>query len=164
MSELIDLVDENNVAIGTTDVDMAHKQKQIHRVVGILLFDEDNNLCLQDENDYHKLDLSVGGHVRQGESYDEAAQREMQEELGVKTPLTHITTFLPANAKLGHFWAIYEGQLPYDWVFSPTDEIKSVSKMSLRDVSEKLKTSPEIFTHGFLNVFMEYNRIRSGAK
>lgn len=160
MSELVDLVDEHNVVIGTIDVDTAHEQKQIHRVVGVLLFDADGNLCLQSGNGYHKLDLSVGGHVRQGESYAEAAQREMQEELGIKTPITHVTTFLPANAKLGHFWAVYEGKLPGGWFFLPTDEVKSVSRMSIPDVSEKIKTSPEMFTHGFLNVFTEYGLIK----
>ncbi len=158
--ELIDLVDTQNNVIGTTDVEMAHKHRQLHRVVGVFLFDSNGDLCLQDGNDYKKYDLSVGGHVRQGEAYEDAAQREMQEELGIQVPLVHISTFLPSNAKLGHFWAIYRGELPSGWKFSPTEEVSSVTKMSMEEISEKLKASPELFTHGFFNAFTEFIRVK----
>ncbi len=160
MSELIDLVDTRNNVIGTADAETAHEQRQLHRVVGVFLFDLNGDLCLQDGNDYKKYDLSVGGHVRQGEAYEDAAQREMQEELGIRVPLVHISTFLPSNAKMGHFWAIYQGELPPDWKFSPTEEVSSVTKMSMEEIVEKLKSSPELFTHGFLNAFAEFNRLK----
>lgn len=100
--ELIDLVDQDNNIIGVTDVETAHEKKQLHRVVGIFLFDTKGNMCLQNGNKYNKYDLAVGGHVQQGETYDEAAQREMQEELNVDVPLTHLSTFLPENARMAH--------------------------------------------------------------
>jgi len=160
MSELIDLIDINNNVIGTTDVVTAHEKKQLHRVVGILLFDLNGDLYIQNGNDYYKYDLSVGGHVEKNETYEQAAYREMQEELGVKVPLVHINNFLPLNAKMGHFWAIYKGELPIDWNFSPTEEVTSVVKMSMKELSEKLKLSPELFTHGFINVFTEFKRFK----
>ncbi len=164
MSEAIDLVDISNNVIGTTDVENAHKQKQLHRVVGVLLFDLKGNLYLQNGNKYNKYDLSVGGHVGQGETYEQAAHREMQEELGVEVPLIHMGTFLSSNAKLGHFWAIYQGELPLDWNSSPTEEVASVIKMNMQEVLEKLKLSPELFTHGFINVFNEFNRVKHKNK
>ena len=162
MSEIVDLVDEENNIIGETDVETAHGQRQLHRVVGVLLFDENGDLCVQSGNEYDKFDLSVGGHVKQGETYEDAAQREMQEELGVDVLLVHVSTFLPVNNKLGHFWAIYQGRLPENWNFSPTEEVSSVTKMSLQEISEKMESSPELFTHGFVNVFNEFNRIKLG--
>lgn len=164
MSELIDLVDIDNNAVGTTDVETAHAQRQLHRVVGVFLFDSSGNILLQEDNNHRKYDLSVGGHVKRGEEYDKAAQREMQEELGVEVPLTHLSTFLPANAKLGHFWALYQGELPLGWEFSPTYEVKSVIKMSVQDIAVKIKLSPEIFTQGFLNAFAEFDRVKTGNK
>jgi len=163
MSELIDLVDVNNNVIGTTDVATAHEQKQLHRVVGVLLFDSNGDLYLQNGNKYKKYDLSVGGHVGQSETYEKAAYREMQEELNINVPLVHITTFLPSTAKLGHFWAIYQGEIPIDWNFSPTEEVASVIKMNVQEVFNKLKLSPELFTHGFINVFTEFNRVKSAS-
>ena len=164
MAELIDLVDKNNCVIGTTDVATAHERKQLHRVVGVLLFDSNGDLYLQNGNKYKKYDLSVGGHVGQGETYEQAAYREMQEELGVKVPLIHINTFLPSNAKMGHFWGIYQGELPVNWHFSPTEEVTSVVKMSIQELSETLKLSPELFTYGFINVFTEFNRVKRTSK
>jgi len=160
MAELIDLVDTSNNIIGTTDVTTAHQQKQLHRVVGILLFDSNGNLYLQNGNKYNKYDLSVGGHVGQGETYEQAAHREMKEELGIDVQLIHVSTFLSSNAKKGHFWAIYQGELPINWHFSPTEEVASVVKMSGQELSETLKLSPELFTHGFINVFTEFNRVK----
>jgi isopentenyldiphosphate isomerase len=164
MAELIDLVDINNKVIGTTEVTTAHEQKQLHRVVGILLFDSSGNLYLQNGNKYKKYDLSVGGHVGQGETYEQAAHREMQEELGVDVELIHISTFLSSNTKMGHFWKIYQGELPINWHFLPTEEVASVVKMSMKELSETLKLSPELFTHGFINVFTEFNRIKKTSK
>src|SRR3989344_5375786 len=160
MPESIDLVDTNNNVIGTTDVATAHELRQLHRVVGVFLFDSNGDLYLQNEGKYNKYDLSVGGHVQQGETYEEAAQSEMLEELAVQVPLIHISTFLPSNTKLGHFWAVYEGNLPSDWKFSPTEEVASVIKMSTQEIFLKLKASPELFTHGFTNVFTEFNRVK----
>lgn len=160
MPESIDLVDEQNNVIGITDVKTAHDQRQLHRVIGVFLFDKWGNLYLQNENKYHKYDLSVGGHVQQGETFDEAAQREMQEELGIQVPLIHISTFLPTNTKLGHFWTLYQGELPANWNFSPTEEVASVIKMDMREILKKVKLSPELFTHGFINALTEFNRLR----
>jgi isopentenyl-diphosphate delta-isomerase len=164
MAELIDLVDINNKVIGTTDVATAHQQKQLHRVVGILLFDSSGSLYLQNGNKYKKYDLSVGGHVGQGETYEQAAHREMKEELGVDVKLIDVSTFLSSNAKMGHFWRIYQGELPIDWNFLPTEEVASVIKMSTQELSKTLKLSPELFTHGFINVFNEFNRVKKTDK
>ena len=66
----------------------------------------------------------------------------MQEELGVKVPLVHMKTFLSSNATMGHLWAVYLGELPLDWNFSPNAEVASVVKMSTKEIYEKLKLSP----------------------
>ena len=84
----------------------------------------------------------------------------MQEELGVKVPLVHMKTFLSSNATMGHFWAVYLGELPLDWNFSPNAEVASVVKMSTKEIYEKLKLSPELFTQGFINVLTEFDLIK----
>src|SRR3989344_4293112 len=124
--ELIDLIDEDDIVVGTTDVETAHARKQLHRVVGVFVFDEDENLYLQKGNKYGKYDLSVGGHVAQGESYDAAACREMRQELGLNILIDHIITFFPADARLGHRWALYRGTAPHGWKFSETKEVQSL--------------------------------------
>lgn len=161
-TELVDIVDSENTVIGSADVDTAHDQRLMHRVVGVFVFDKERkNLYLQNGNKFGKLDLSVGGHVQKGESYDDAVVREMYEELGLRTSLRHVSTFLPAEARLNHYWALYEAVAPNDWIFEGTEEVTSLEKMTVADVLEEIKTRPERFTHGFLNTIGEMIRINA---
>lgn len=136
--EYIDLVDKNNNVIGITTAKIAHKKKQIHRVAGILLFDDLGNVVLESGTKYNLIELSVGGHVRRGESYEEAAHREMFEEVGVVTELEHLFTFLPVNNKMGHFWGVFRGKIPTDWEFKETEEVKNVIKINFKVFLKKL--------------------------
>jgi isopentenyldiphosphate isomerase len=160
-TELVDIVNESNEVIGSIDVESAHNQKLMHRVAGVFVFDVDGNLYLQKGNKYGKLDLSVGGHVHQGESYEIAAQREMREELGLEVPIKHISTFLPSNARLNHFWAIYTAIAPTGWVFKETEEVASLQKMDLKEIVSMVKFDPDMFTHGFINTLKEFVRVKN---
>jgi isopentenyldiphosphate isomerase len=159
-SEQIDIVDENNNVIGTTDAATAHEKKLMHRIVGVFVFDTDGSLYVQTGNKYGKYDLAVGGHVGKGESYDSAAQREMLEEIGLNVPIKPLSTFLPENARLNHFWAIYEATAPTGWEFIETEEVKALEKMKVSDIVVAMDTDPEKFTHGFVNAMREFVRIK----
>lgn len=160
-SESIDIVDEDNNIIGESDVATAHVQGLRHRIAGVFVFDTDGDLYLQTGNKYGKYDLSAGGHVRQGESYEDAAKREMLEEIGLEVSIQLVSIFLPADARLNHFWAIYAATTPMDWRFKPTKEVWSLEKMKLDDVITSIKQEPEKFTHGFINALREYIRIQT---
>jgi ADP-ribose pyrophosphatase YjhB (NUDIX family) len=124
--------------------------------VGVFLFDLENNLILQSGNKFNKLDISVGGHVKKGEAYDEAAVREMSEELGLSVSLTHISTFIPSHARFNHYWSIYKARTPQGWIFTETDEVSSIITMSIKELEEKIISEPDSFTHGFINAFTEF--------
>lgn len=158
--ELIDIVDENNNIVGSTDAKTAHDQKIMHRVVGVFVFDADENLYLQKGNKYGKLDISVGGHVQKGELYEVAAQREMLEELGLVTPINHISTFLPKNARLNHYWAIYTATASPEWKFKETEEVKALEKIDMAKVITMMRSSPNAFTYGFINTMKEFMRVK----
>lgn len=160
-SEQIDVVDENNNVVGTTDAETAHTQKLRHRIVGVFVFDVDGNLYLQTGNKYEKYDLSVGGHVKKGESYKDAARREMFEEVGLQVPIEHVSTFLPTDARLNHYWSIYTATAPQDWKFTETEEVQSLAKMNLTDIVAAMNSTPEKFTHGFINAMKEFMRIKN---
>lgn len=159
-TEIVDIVDEKNNVVGSVDVATAHNKKLMHRVVGVFVFDKNGNLYLQKGNKYGKLDLSVGGHVHQGEAYEKAAQREMLEEIGLTVPLQHISTFLPKEARLNHYWAIFTAVAPNDWQFKATEEVSSLEKMSLVKIKEIMRTEPDSFTHGFMNTITELLRVK----
>jgi len=162
-SELIDVVDKNNNIIGESDVATSHAKGLRHRIAGVFVFDTEGALYLQTGNKYGKHDLSVGGHVRKGESYEDAAKREMLEEIGLEVPLQLVSTFLPTDARLNHFWAIYRATAPMDWKFRPTKEVWSLEKMKLEDVIASINQEPKQFTHGFISAMREYIRVKHSS-
>jgi len=159
-TEIVDIVDEKNNIIGSVDVATAHDKKLMHRVVGVFVFDIHGDVYLQKGNKYGRLDLSVGGHVKQGETYEKAAQREMFEEIGLTAPLQYVSIFLPKEARLNHYWAVFMTVAPDDWQFKSTEEVSSLEKISLAKIKEMMRTEPDSFTHGFMNTMNELIRVK----
>ncbi|MEX0917433.1 MAG: NUDIX domain-containing protein [Candidatus Paceibacterota bacterium] len=160
-TEIVDIVDEDNSVVGSASVAEAHDKRLLHRVVGVFVFDIGGSLYLQTSNKYGRLDLSVGGHVQQGETYEEAARREMLEEIGLKVPIQHVVTFLPANAKLGHYWGLFTATAPEGWQFEATEEVSSLSRFDIDAIKQKMKSNPNTFTHGSMNVMTELIRVKN---
>lgn len=90
MSEWCVLTNEQGAPIGCARRTVCHGNTALlHAVVHVFVIDEDGRIFLQKRamnKDIQpgKWDTSVGGHVDPGETYDTAAWREMQEELGIQ--------------------------------------------------------------------------------
>jgi isopentenyl-diphosphate delta-isomerase len=88
--ELFDLVNSQDRVIGQATRGECHSDSQLrHRGVLVLVFNSQNRLWLQKRSITKDLypgnwALSATGHVTSGQSYQEAAQKELEEELGVK--------------------------------------------------------------------------------
>ncbi len=89
LKEFLDVVDENDNVIGKASRIACHVNNSlIHRSVVVLLYDSNNQVFLtkrkENKTEYPgALDSSAAGHARSGESYEQSAERELQEELGV---------------------------------------------------------------------------------
>jgi isopentenyldiphosphate isomerase len=86
---LIAIVDENDIIIGAETRQTARSQGLRHRIVRIFLVNATGQILLQQRSfaladSPGKWDQSVGGHVDEGETYEQAALREAREELGVE--------------------------------------------------------------------------------
>lgn len=92
--ELFDLVDKDDSVIGTTNKPEAHSKGLLRRVAAVYVFNEKGQLYVQVHKKSGGLyDHSVGGHISQGESYEDGASREALEELGIGQQLDKLTTF-----------------------------------------------------------------------
>ncbi|HSW74438.1 MAG TPA: NUDIX domain-containing protein [Candidatus Saccharimonadales bacterium] len=85
----IQIVDENNNPTGSATKQEAWKHGLIHRVVRISILDPAGRLLVQKRSLQKGLfpgrwDNSAAGHVDAGETYEQAALRELHEELGLK--------------------------------------------------------------------------------
>ncbi|HNR92989.1 MAG TPA: NUDIX domain-containing protein [Kiritimatiellia bacterium] len=90
--EIFPVVDENGTEIGRARRSECHGNPAlIHPVVHVIVRSRRGEIFLQRRNIRRdvqpgKWDTSVGGHMHPGEEAAGAAQREMQEELGVRPP------------------------------------------------------------------------------
>lgn len=89
MDEMLTRVTEEDDVLGPVPRSQVHGNPAlIHRSVHILVLSPEGRLLLQKrslrkDTQPGKWDTSVGGHVGFGQSYEEAARREAEEELGM---------------------------------------------------------------------------------
>lgn len=96
MPTLYPIVNEKDEIIGEMDKKEAYAKSQMLRSSVILVFNDKNELFLQkraaNKDRYPSYYCaSAAGHVEPGESYEEAAKRELLEELGIEAELVFLT-------------------------------------------------------------------------
>ncbi|MBB5939237.1 NUDIX hydrolase [Streptomyces zagrosensis] len=99
MSELVEHVDEHDRVLGIVERDKAVREKWLHRIAATICRDcEGRILVLRRAETLSRFpgyyDAMVGGAVDVGESYEEAAVRELAEELGVRVPVRFLFKLL----------------------------------------------------------------------
>ena len=104
--ERFSVVDEQDQVTGAAPRGQVHGNNLLHRAVHILIFNPAGEVFLQLRSrwkDRHPLrwDSSAAGHVCAGEEYDQAAIRELREELGIDIPLTKVAK-LTASQRTDH--------------------------------------------------------------
>ncbi|MGC8660460.1 MAG: NUDIX hydrolase [Desulfomonilaceae bacterium] len=87
-NEILDVVDSDDKVVGHATRGQIHKEGWLHRAVHVFLFNSTGEIYIQRRSslkDRHpsKLDSSAAGHVDSMENYEEAAKRELNEELGI---------------------------------------------------------------------------------
>ncbi len=90
--EIVEVIDKNNGPLSRRALAECLKLGLLHRAVAIVLRNFRDGMFLQrrsltDEWMPGKWTLSCTGHVRAGENPEEAAKRELKEELGLETDL-----------------------------------------------------------------------------
>lgn len=157
----IQFVDENDKVIGSGTKDEALEQGIAHRVSRVFLFNAEDELLIQRRGDHlisfpGRWDHSASGHVDEGETYMEAAVREMQEEIGVTgVPLEEISKEYfeeDINGRIAkRFNAVYTGQYDGD-VHANPDEVAEVRWISPATLKKWVDEKPDEFTPGFKHV------------
>jgi isopentenyldiphosphate isomerase len=86
--ELVDIVDDDDIVVGTVTRSEMRSRRLQHRSVGIAVMSTDGRLLIHRRSLAKDIwpgwwDIAAGGVVASGETYEEAARRELEEELGV---------------------------------------------------------------------------------
>ena len=151
--ELLDIVDENDKVIGTASQEEALSKKLRRRMVHVLMFDKQGRLALQMRGKDcsfcpHHWSTSVGGHVQSGESYEQAANREFKEELGVINALSFFSKdYFISKTGLQMFLVtyktIFEG--PFELEEGKVDKVEYFTIEEIRNmIDNNEKFHPEL--------------------
>jgi len=165
-NERFRVVDENDKILRDASRSQVHANNLRHRAVHILIFNPAGEVYLQQRSrwkDRHPLkwDSSAAGHVGAAESYDETAQRELKEELGITVRLEKISK-LPASERTDQeFVWLYQGEVAGD--LSPNrTEIETGAFFPETVIDGWAAARPEDFAPGFIECWKVYRRKACG--
>lgn len=112
--EILVTVDNDDNVIGSADKKEIYEKNLTHRISHVIIFNNKGEMALQLRS--KKVSFcpshwctSAAGHVRDGESYEEAALREYEEELGANSELKSAGKyFYHVNGIPDRFLALFE--------------------------------------------------------
>ena len=141
----ITIVDEHDNILRQGSKDEAQTKGLWHRVVRVMVEDEDGHILIQKRNADKQLypgcwDNSAAGHVDAGESYRQAAKRELHEEIGITPELLEVDYYQAKGVfhgrKLNRFVRLYKAVVPHSTSFTiqkaELSEVKWVTLAELR--------------------------------
>jgi len=155
MDEYFDIVNERDEVVGRATRKEVHARALWHRAVHVLMFDAAGRLFLQKRS--MKKDMSPGlwdsscaGHVDAGEGYDNAAVRELREELGIELQAPPERWFhIRARPETGwEFCWIYRLQHDGPLVLHP-EEIETGEWLTTDELTRQMAATPGKFTVPF---------------
>jgi len=164
--EIVAIVDEHNNVVGAAPRWEMRAQRLPHRSTYILVFNSQGELYVQKRTLTKDVfpgyyDPAAGGVVLAGESYEQGAKRELEEEMGISdVPLSWLFDFYFADEKTrvwgGVFFCVYDGE-----VVLQEEEVESGAFMRIGDILRQAETEP--FTPDGLYVLRRYLDSRDEA-
>ena len=164
MEENVILVDEQDNQLGLMPKMEAHEKAVLHRAFSVFIFNDEGELMLQQRaaHKYHSPLLWTNtccSHQRDGESNIEAGKRRLIEEMGFKTNLKEIFSFV---YKAPFDNGLTEHELDHVMIgnfngvpkINP-DEVASFKWMTLEAVKKDIELQPNIYTAWFKIIFKE---------
>jgi isopentenyldiphosphate isomerase len=160
--ELLEVVDSEDTVIRRATRAEIHRNGLMHRAVHLFVFNASREIYVQRRSaskDSHplKLDSSAAGHVDPGESYEEAAVRELREELGITGKVERVLR-LRASPETDYehvtlFCVVTESEP------SPNSEEIVWGGFMTRDrLSSLMEQTPEDFVPAFILLWKQFVR------
>ena len=145
--EFQDIVNDKDEVIGKATRSDIYKNLLTHRIVHVLVFNSKEKMALQLRSakaSFCPLHwcTTAGGHVRSGETYEEAALREFEEEVGRKIEIKLAHKDLYINSRSGDilkkflvtFVADFDGTFEVD-----REEVEKVEFFTLQEIQNMIE-------------------------
>jgi len=155
-------VDELDKPIGILEKMAAHREGALHRAVSVFIFNQAGEWLLQQRamGKYHSPGLWSNAcctHPTPGEANLAAAQRRLNEELGIKAPLKELFSFTYRD-ELDHDLIEHE----FDHVFAgfcdavpapDPEEVMAFRYVPFEHLKQEINKMPNHFTTWFLRIY-----------
>ncbi len=173
------ITDKNGNFVKEEEFDLALQQKLIRRIVRVFVFNGKGELFVQKRGPRVKIwpsrgDSSAAGHVDPGETPEEAAKRELQEEIGLSVrELTKTADYYEEEKENGvialrSFTTLYTlfctkrtsasreqmGEIKIDG-----KEVSGGRWVKLEELEQEMKHEPKRFSPGFISAVERYREI-----
>jgi isopentenyl-diphosphate Delta-isomerase len=166
MEEKVVLVNEQNEVLGTMSKMEAHEKGLLHRAISILLYNSKGEMLIQQRaaSKYHWPLIwsnAVCSHPRENESFQEAAERRLKEELNINCSLKEIYRFIykaqdELTGLIEHEYdTVFEGRFDGEIPFNP-DEIESIRWITLEKLSQEIENEPNNFSFWFKEILKNF--------
>lgn len=152
MAGLLDVLDDRGRVVATLPRDEVHARGLLHRCVHVFVLDPRGRLWLQRRAPDRELwpglwTSTASGHVDAGEGEEQAARRELREEMGLEAPLRRVAEFRHRDAR--------EHEVAGLWVGSseaaprPGPEVMEVQALARAELAELRGSRPGDFAPSF---------------
>ncbi|MEZ0328143.1 MAG: NUDIX domain-containing protein [Dissulfuribacterales bacterium] len=163
-NELVAIVNDKNEVVEALPRAEMRQKRLPHRAVYILVLNHKHELFVQKRTDTKDIypghfDIAAGGVVLSGESWEQAAKRELLEELGIRADLTPLFEFhhvTENNDVWGmSYLCLHEGPFVLQ-----AEEVAEGGFMKLQDIWEMARQHPftldglalfQLFMHHYTN-------------
>lgn len=158
--ERVDIIDDQGRTIGVATRREMRERRLPHRCVYILVFDREGRLFVhlrtatKDVYPSH-WDVAVGGVLTAGETFDQGAERELLEELGIEAPLVALFPFDYADERTAVRAMAYRAVHDGPFRLQP-EEVVAGTFLAFDEVEEAVRTRP--FCPDGLKVLAEFRR------
>ncbi len=164
MSLQVQIVDANDHPSGSATIQEALQNGLYHRIVRVVAEDTEGNVLLQKRS--HRVstykdcwDHTAGGYVDVGESYEMAAKRELQEEIGIETASLQEVQYYKSQSKnegkyLNRFNKMYKVAIPRKVkLHARAEEVVELRWFSRTELSRLLSEHPDQVTDGLVDAY-----------
>ena len=165
MTEFVVLVDQDDQKLGLMEKQQAHVAGLLHRAFSVFVFNSKGELMIQQRaaSKYHSPTLWTNTccrHPRDNETYEEAAHRRLQEEMGFDCELEYKFNFiykahLENNLIEHELDHVFIGTFDEDPKLNP-EEVMAYRWVELDDLKKDMEKNPQNYTAWFKIIFEHY--------